>query len=255
MSQRLSDYFALEVGEYLEHLDALLAAPGAPDFDRLFRLARGVRGSARLAEEGQIAAVGERLEEASRAFRDGAEGWNEEMRARAIRTVDDLKVLVRARGSWGPPEEARAGEAVSRWQGIGGDRNAPAVNLDQQASLLPFLRREVTGVVCELEQALVDLRQDPEEREPLRRVIRAMRPLRGVSGVATLAPLQEILEGIEDTARQLVGGLPLADAHRTLLAEAAPALERALSAMTGATSAAGEPGMESFREALERVAE
>ncbi|HEU0079972.1 MAG TPA: Hpt domain-containing protein, partial [Longimicrobiaceae bacterium] len=67
MSQSLSDYFALEAGEFLDQLDALLAGGGTPDAERFFRLARGVRGSAQLAGAGPIAEVAERLEDGARA--------------------------------------------------------------------------------------------------------------------------------------------------------------------------------------------
>ncbi len=49
MAQPLSEYFALEAGEFLDQMDALLAGGERPDPVRFFRLARGVRGSAQLA--------------------------------------------------------------------------------------------------------------------------------------------------------------------------------------------------------------
>ncbi|HEV2736783.1 MAG TPA: hypothetical protein VGV85_18225, partial [Longimicrobiaceae bacterium] len=83
MSQSLSDYFALEAGEFLDQLDALLAGGGAPDAERFFRLARGVRGSARMAQEAQIAGVAEALEGAARALQERSLPWSEETRALA----------------------------------------------------------------------------------------------------------------------------------------------------------------------------
>src|SRR5437763_1215242 len=41
----MSDFFALEAGEYLERLDGLLAASDSPNADELVRLARALRGS------------------------------------------------------------------------------------------------------------------------------------------------------------------------------------------------------------------
>src|SRR5437588_222154 len=40
----MSDFFALEAGEYLDRLDALLQAPATPPADELVRLARALRG-------------------------------------------------------------------------------------------------------------------------------------------------------------------------------------------------------------------
>ncbi|HEU4452172.1 MAG TPA: Hpt domain-containing protein, partial [Longimicrobium sp.] len=106
MSQPLSDYFAQEAGEFLDHLDALLARAEAPDPVEFFRRARGVRGSAQIAGADEVAAVAERLEDGARALRDGVLPWSEEVRERARRTVDDLRAMVAAHGSGGR-EDAR----------------------------------------------------------------------------------------------------------------------------------------------------
>src|SRR2546423_13497486 len=44
----MSDFFALEAGEYLDRLDALLQAPAAPAADELVRLPRAPPGGARV---------------------------------------------------------------------------------------------------------------------------------------------------------------------------------------------------------------
>ncbi len=256
MSQSLSDYFALETGEFLDQLDALLAGGGTPDPERFFRLARGVRGSARMAQEAQIAGVAEALEGAARALQEGAIPWSEETRALAVRTVDDLRVLVRARGRWTPAEDARAGEAAARWTGLSPERGPARAAEGAGDQFVAFLRREMMGVVSELDHASESLRRAPEEREPLREVVRRMRPLRGMTGVDALAPVQEVLEGVEETAGALVsrpGGL--ADAHLELLAAARTALAAALAAVERGGDAAGLPEMERFRDARDRMAE
>ena len=51
----MSDFFALEAGEYLERLDGLLAAGDSPNTDELVRLARALRGSALMANHYAIA--------------------------------------------------------------------------------------------------------------------------------------------------------------------------------------------------------
>jgi chemotaxis protein histidine kinase CheA len=256
VSQSLSDYFALEAGEFLDQLDALLAGGGAPDAERFFRLARGVRGSARMAQEAQIAGVAEALEGAARALQERALPWSEETRALAVRTVDDLRVLVRARGRWSPAEDARAREAAARWTGLSPERGPARAADGAGDQFVAFLRREVMGVVSELDHASESLRRAPEEREPLREVVRRMRPLRGMTGVDALAPVQEVLEGVEETAGALVsrpGGL--ADAHLELLAAARTALAAALVAVERGGDAAGLPELERFRDARDRMAE
>jgi HPt (histidine-containing phosphotransfer) domain-containing protein len=115
MSQRLSDYLARETTDYLDQLDALLAAPAAPEPESLLRLAHGVRGSAQMAGFDTIAGVAERLEDAARSVLSHHVSWSGEIRALAIQTVRDLKLLVRAVNRWGPQEEARVRAALERW--------------------------------------------------------------------------------------------------------------------------------------------
>jgi hypothetical protein len=170
--------------------------------------------------------------------------------------VDDLRVLVRARGRWTPAEDARAREAAARWTGLSPERGPARAADGAGDQFVAFLRREVMGVVSELDHASESLRRAPEEREPLREVVRRMRPLRGMTGVDALAPVQEVLEGVEETAGALVsrpGGL--ADAHLELLAAARSALAAALGAVERGGDAAGLPELERFREARDRMAD
>jgi len=51
----MSDFFALEAGEYLERLDGLLAKGDNPSADEIVRLARALRGSALMANRHAIA--------------------------------------------------------------------------------------------------------------------------------------------------------------------------------------------------------
>ncbi|HEX2091944.1 MAG TPA: hypothetical protein VHG28_06055 [Longimicrobiaceae bacterium] len=254
MSHSLSDYFALEAGEFLEQLDALLSDGGTPDAEHFFRLARGVRGSARVAREEEIAEVAEGMEAAARALVEHTLPWSEELRARAIRTVDDLKILVRYHGRWGPAERARAREAAARWKGVQAERTRPAGPAGDQ--LVTFLRREVMGVVSELDHTIGGLRRAPGEREPLRELVRRMRPLRGMAGMDPLAPIQEVLEGVEDSINELLGqSLSLTDAHLELFGSARGALLAALQTVERGGGAGPLRELERFREVRDRVAD
>src|SRR6184192_3692828 len=51
----MSDFFALEAGEYLERLDGMLAKGDSPSADEIVRLARALRGSALMANQPAIA--------------------------------------------------------------------------------------------------------------------------------------------------------------------------------------------------------
>jgi len=118
MTERLSEYFTHESGEYLNRLEQLLAEPGETDPQEMLRLARGVRGSAQMAGVSTIAGVAERIEEALSAVVSNGVRWTDEVRDLAAETVRDIKVLMRALNRWGPAEEARVRTAIERWDDL-----------------------------------------------------------------------------------------------------------------------------------------
>lgn len=233
MSQPLHDYFALEAGEFLDGMDTLLAADAAWDAEHFFRSARGVRGSAQVADAGPVVRVAARLEQVARALREGRLPLSDNVRARAVRTVDDLRVLVRGHRRWGPSEEARAEEAVARWTEFA-DAHPSAPSAGAEAQLFAFARRELDAVAEETGRAAAELRRAPDAREPLRWLLRRMRPVRGLAGVPALAPVAEVLEGIEEQAQEILAGtrpagdeeMELLDAAREAVLALAAALER-----------------------------
>src|SRR5206468_1193078 len=62
----MSDFFALEAGEYLERLDGMLATGDNPSADEIVRLARALRGSALMANQPAIARPAAGLEALAR---------------------------------------------------------------------------------------------------------------------------------------------------------------------------------------------
>src|SRR5260370_16586451 len=66
----MSDFFALEAGEYLERLDALLNTTDTPNADELVRLARALRGSALMGNQAGIARAAAGLEALAPAVRE-----------------------------------------------------------------------------------------------------------------------------------------------------------------------------------------
>lgn len=130
MSQALSEHFVREAGEYLDELEQVLGATGEPDADRLFRLARGVRGSAELADAGPVCDVAARLERAASFVAEGRIPWSASLRERFGATLADLRVLVpRAAGGWDDEAERRADAAMARWGGFDGDSAADAYEI------------------------------------------------------------------------------------------------------------------------------
>jgi HPt (histidine-containing phosphotransfer) domain-containing protein len=252
MAQPLSDYFALEAGEYLDQLDALLTRSDSPDPERLFRAARGVRGSAQIAGVSPIALVAERLEEGARALRERQIEWSDEVRQRALRTVDDLRVLVRAHPRWGADEEERARAAVERWGGtVPEHRRDAAAHGGEQ--IFSFVEREITQVVAEMDRVADELREAPAAREPLRTVLRRMRPVRGVAGMPALAPVLEVLEGIEDAVHEVMArSLTVEGYYLELLHSARDALAAAGGHLAAGEAPGDSPELDRFREIRDR---
>src|SRR5207248_8034946 len=106
----MSDFFALEAGEYLERLDGLLAAGDSPNADELVRLARALRGSALMANQHAIARTAAALEALARAVREGRRAWDPQTKQLAVRGVDDLKIFVRRAPAWSDADTAKRSE-------------------------------------------------------------------------------------------------------------------------------------------------
>jgi HPt (histidine-containing phosphotransfer) domain-containing protein len=252
MSQPLSEYFAREAGDFLDELDTLLAAADTPDADRLFRLARGVRGSAQIAGAEGVARVAERLEDAARSVRDGSLAWDGAMGERAKATAADLRRLVAST----PRRHRRRGAGRRGGGALGGHRRPPprGGRARPGGELLEFVRREIGGVVSEVDRAVADLRESPEGREPLRAVLRRMRPVRGVAGMRALAPVLEVLEGIEDTAHETFGrAAAVGSAVLDLLGAGRDALRHAAELLASGAALDALPGLDRFRELRDRV--
>src|SRR2546426_9152861 len=101
----MSDFFALEAGEYLERLDGLLAKGESPSADELVRLARALRGSALMANQPAIARAAAGLEALGRAVREGRRAWDAATRHLAVRGVDrseERRVGKECRSRWSP---------------------------------------------------------------------------------------------------------------------------------------------------------
>src|SRR2546423_15038544 len=90
----MSDFFALEAGEYLERLDALLTTGEGPNADELVRLARALRGSALMANQHAIARTAAALEALARAGREERRARGGEAKQAAGPRGGGLKQLV-----------------------------------------------------------------------------------------------------------------------------------------------------------------
>jgi HPt (histidine-containing phosphotransfer) domain-containing protein len=202
----MSDFFALEAGEYLERLDGMLAKGDSPSADEIVRLARALRGSALMANQPAIARAAAGLEVLARAVREGRRAWDPQTQQLALRAVDDLKIFVRRAGSWTDADTAKAEALAGELEQVAGRPSAQiraveALGLD--AGARAFVAREGAAIAGALERAAQALRANPLAHEPLQHVMRALQPLRGLAALTDLPPLPDLLEGIERALGEL----------------------------------------------------
>src|SRR6266567_1940206 len=202
----MSDFFALEAGEYLERLDGMLAQGDSPSADEIVRLARALRGSALMANQPAIARTAAGLEAVARAVREGRRAWDPQTQQLALRAVDDLKIFVRRAGSWTDADTAKAEALAQQLEQVAGRPSAQiraveALGLD--AGARAFVAREGAAIAGALERAAQALRANPRAHEPLQHVMRALQPLRGLAALTDLPPLPDLLEGIERAIGEL----------------------------------------------------
>ncbi len=202
----MSDFFALEAGEYLDRLDVLVQAPTPPAADELVRLARALRGSALMANQQPIARAAMGLEALARGLREGRRAWDAATKQIATRAVDDLKIFVRKAATWTDGDTARAEALASQLEQLGGRpsaqvRAAEAMGLD--AGARAFVAREGAAIASALDRAGRVLRTNPMAHDPLQAVLKALQPLRGLAALNDLPPLPDLLEGIERAIGEL----------------------------------------------------
>jgi len=202
----MSDFFALEAGEYLERLDGMLAKGDSPSADEIVRLARALRGSALMASQPAIARAAAGLEVLARAVREGRRAWDPQTQQLALRAVDDLKIFVRRAGSWTDADTAKAEALAVELEQVAGRPSAQiraveALGLD--AGARAFVAREGAAIAGALERAAQALRANPRAHDPLQHVMRALQPLRGLAALTDLPPLPDLLEGIERAIGEL----------------------------------------------------
>src|SRR5438093_942959 len=202
----MTDFFALEAGEYLDRLDGLLQATATPPADELVRLARALRGSALMASQQPIARAAMGFEALARALREGRRQWDAATKQIATRAVDDIKIFVRNAGKWSDADTAKAEALASQLEQLGGRpsaqvRAAEAMGLD--AGARAFVAREGAAIASALDRAGRALRTNPLAHDPLQQVLKAIQPLRGLAALNDLPPLPDLLEGIERAIGEL----------------------------------------------------
>ena len=207
----MADFFALEAGEYLERLDALLQPSEPPSADELVRLARALRGSALMANHQAIARAAAGLETLARAVRESRRGWDPQTKQLAVRAVDDLKIFVRRAASWTDADTAKAEALGQQLEHVAGRppvsaRGPEAPGLD--AGARAFVAREGAAIASALDRTAQALQANRAAHDPLRLVLKAVQPLRGLAALNDLPPLPDLLEGIERAVAKASGSGP-----------------------------------------------
>src|SRR2546421_492722 len=202
----MTDFFALEAGEYVDRLDGLLQAPATPPADELVRLARALRGSALMASQQPIARAAMGFEALARGLREGRRQWDAATKQLATRALDDIKIFVCNAGKWSDADTAKAEALASQLEQLGGRpsaqvRAAEAMGLD--AGARAFVAREGAAIASALDRAGRALRTNPLVHDPLQQVLKAIQPLRGLAALNDLPPLPDLLEGIERAIGEL----------------------------------------------------
>jgi len=202
----MSDFFALEAGEYLDRLDAVLQGDAPPAADEFVRLSRALRGSALMASQQAIARAASGVEALARAVREGRRPWDAGIKQVAIRAVDDLKIFVRQAAKWTEADTVKAETLAAQLEQLAGRpsaqvRAAEAMGLD--AGARAFVAREGAAIASALDRASKALTANPLAHDPLQHVLKALQPLRGLAALNDLPPLPDLLEGIERAIGEL----------------------------------------------------
>src|SRR5205823_4305849 len=236
----MSDFFALEAGEYLERLDGLLAQGDHASADELVRLARALRGSALMANQPAIARAAAGLESLARAVRESRRTWDPPAKQLAVRAVDDLKIFVRRAGSWTEADTAKAealGQELDLLDGI--ERTIAELSrsgLKPPAHIAELFQTATTAIARAAREVAERGRPDPDAAEFRRFAELLVRSMESEPDVVSIGSLYYndsgphlVSRGVPAARPSTLGRLELVS-HGEHLRQAADSLERAPSA-------------------------
>lgn len=207
----MAEYFAMEAGEYLDRLTALVSKDGAPEPDELVRFARALRGSALMANQPIVARSAAGLEAVAKAYRESRRAWDAQLKERCILAMADLRALVRTAGNWSEEETTRGERLALDLESLGGIASPAGPRPTPPSTAAPgtdsgvraFVAREGALTASALDRAARALRSSPEAHDPLYAVLRRLQSLRGLAALTDLAPLPDVLESVERAVGEL----------------------------------------------------
>lgn len=253
----MAEYFAMEAGEYLERLGALLGKDTPPAAEELVRFSRALRGSALMANQPLIARAAAGLEAVAKAYREGRRTWDADLKERIQRGVTETRSLVRTAGNWDDETTEKAERLAADLESLGGVASPgrprqtppPSGAPGTDAGVRAFVAREGALAASALDRAARTLRTSPEGNEPLYAVLRRLQSLRGLAALTDLAPLPDMLESVE----RAVGELTRMFAPPPQVADVFEAAAQALARAAKDVAANGRPAPEA--EEPQRFAE
>src|SRR5919107_1752947 len=137
-----ADFFALEAGECLDHLETLIQGPNAPPGDEFLRMARVLRGAALMAAQPAIAKAAGELETFARSRREQQGTWNPGTREQIAQAIEEFRYLVRRVREWNEADTGRAARLAGDIQRLSGGVGSG----DPFAAPLPQKTELATGV-------------------------------------------------------------------------------------------------------------
>jgi hypothetical protein len=222
----LLDFYILEASEYVDQLDALVAAAAhaPPESTPFITAARALRGSSTMAKLLRMAELAGSVERVGRAMRDGSVRWTPDVRSAVVSAIDDMRVLLRTVRSWSATEEQRAAARIAELRRFVPD-GAAAPNTPISGAVSPtFFASEVEAVASALDAFVAT----PTNTGALDEALGRVRALRGISALKDLPPLADVADAIERAARTSVGeGRALTPHHAELYDASAHVLRRA----------------------------
>jgi HPt (histidine-containing phosphotransfer) domain-containing protein len=199
------EFFALEAGEYLERLAALVTAPSPPDGDQLVRYARALRGAAQMAGPPAYDNAAAAIEHLAKSTRDGTLAWTPILADRLADALEDCKNLLRQVRDWGDAEVSRCERLARAINTLaGGEPRPPAPrppgmgSATLTAGVRAFVARESAAVAAALDQVAETIEQAPRSTSAAT-VLQRLQPLRGLGALPGLSPLPDMLEALDLT--------------------------------------------------------
>lgn len=244
----MAEYFAMEAGEYLDRLGALVAKDAPPAAEELVRYSRALRGSALMANQPLIARAAAGLEAIAKAFREGRRPWDAALRDRVQHSIAETRSLVRIAGSWDDEATERAERLAADLESLGGVASpgrprqtpVPSGTPSTDSGVRAFVAREGALAASALDRAARALRTAPDGHEPLYAVLRRLQSLRGLAALTDLAPMPDMLESVE----RAVGELTRMFAPPPQVADVFEAAAQALARAARDVAANGRPAPE-----------